>query len=135
MNLLARDGASEPRPGIHPRRRAQWRNPWPCSLLTAAVTALAAFILVSMSRSFLTRQLDPKGADMSGMRPAYVHYTDFDTEHTRFATKYSLYLYREGQIDEDTRVRIHIYTIGADGDGKEKRSVYQGAVCNNVMSG
>ena len=38
------------------------------------------------------------------MRPAFAKYSDFDTEHTRFASKYSLYLYREGGIDEDTMV-------------------------------
>lgn len=41
---------------------------------------------------------------MSYMRPYFAKYSDFDTEHTRFATKYSLYLYREGGVDEDTRV-------------------------------
>lgn len=38
------------------------------------------------------------------MRPAFAKFSDFDTEHTRFASKYSLYLYREGGIDEDTMV-------------------------------
>lgn len=42
---------------------------------------------------------------MSYMRAAFAKFDDFDTEHTRFATKYSLYLYREGGIDEDTRVK------------------------------
>lgn len=41
---------------------------------------------------------------MSYMRPYFAKYDDFDTEHTRFATKYSLYLYREGGVDEDIRV-------------------------------
>ena len=41
---------------------------------------------------------------MSYMRTSFLRFSDFDTEHTRFATKYSLYLYREGEIDEDTRV-------------------------------
>ena len=40
------------------------------------------------------------------MRPAYAKFSDFDTEHTRFASKYSLYLYREGGVDEDTRASI-----------------------------
>jgi len=30
------------------------------------------------------------------MRPSFAKLTDFDTEHTRFASKYSVYLYREG---------------------------------------
>lgn len=43
---------------------------------------------------------------MSYMRPSYVHFTDFDTEHTRFATKYSLYLYREQGFDDENKVGI-----------------------------
>ena len=38
------------------------------------------------------------------MRPAFAKLEDFDTEHTRFASKYSVYLYREVMVDEDTRV-------------------------------
>lgn len=41
---------------------------------------------------------------MSYMRPSYVHFSEFDTEHTRFATKYSLYLYREQGVDEEDKV-------------------------------
>lgn len=41
---------------------------------------------------------------MSYMRPAFAKLEDFDTEHTRFASKYSVYLYREVMVDEDTRV-------------------------------
>ena len=39
-------------------------------------------------------------------RPIYTHFADFDTEHTRFASKYSLYLYREGGFDEDPKARL-----------------------------
>lgn len=42
---------------------------------------------------------------MSFMAPMYAKLSGFDTEHTRFASKYSLYLYREGGVDEDTMVR------------------------------
>lgn len=41
---------------------------------------------------------------MSYMRPSYVHFSEFDTEHTRFATKYSLYLYREQGLDDEEKV-------------------------------
>ena len=34
------------------------------------------------------------------MLPAYLKLTGFDTEHTRFASKYSLYLYREESVQE-----------------------------------
>jgi hypothetical protein len=35
------------------------------------------------------------------MSPIYLKAKDFDTEHTRFASKYNLYLYRENGVDED----------------------------------
>jgi hypothetical protein len=41
---------------------------------------------------------------MSFMASSFVRFTDFDTEHTRFATKYSLHMYRELGVDEDPRV-------------------------------
>ena len=46
---------------------------------------------------------------MSYMRPSYARLNDFDTEHTRFASKYSLYLYREQGIDDDAKVRLTVF--------------------------
>ena len=86
-------------------RRSRIRSPWRGSLLTTAVTALSVLFLYCMVRSVLTRQRDPKGCNMSYMSPIFVKMSDFDTEHTRFASKYSLYLYREEGIDEDMMVR------------------------------
>ncbi|KAJ4364650.1 GPI inositol deacylase [Neocucurbitaria cava] len=85
--------------------RQRLRNPWACSLYTLVTTAAAFAALFLMVQSFLVRQLDVKGCEMSYMRPAYIELESFDMEHTRFASKYSLYLYREGGIDEDPRVR------------------------------
>ena len=83
--------------------RQRLRSPWACSPYTV-LTTLAAFIaMFLMAQSFLTRQQDVKGCGMSYMRPTYSRFSNFDTEHTRFASKYSLYLYREGGLDEDTR--------------------------------
>lgn len=65
-------------------------------LLTASIGLV---LLLTILRSLVTRQLDPKGCRMSMMRPYYHHYDEFDTEHTRFASKYSLYLYRESGTD------------------------------------
>ncbi|KAI9816181.1 MAG: GPI inositol deacylase [Pycnora praestabilis] len=87
------------------QRRARTRSPWSCSLLTLVTTALSTIILLGAVHSFVTRQLDPKGCMMSMMRPAFAKLAGFDTEHTRFASKYSVYLYREGGIEEDTMVR------------------------------
>src|SRR5277367_4409406 len=81
-------------------RRSRFRNPWATSLLTLVTTALAVLSIFLISHSFLTRQLDPKGCRMSYMRPSFAKLKDFDTEHTRFASKYSVYLYREEMVDE-----------------------------------
>jgi glycosylphosphatidylinositol deacylase len=85
-------------------RRSRARSPWRSSLLTISITALALVLLLSIVHAFLTRQLDPKGCDMCWSRPIYLKFSDFDTEHTRFATKYSLHLLREGGFDEDPKV-------------------------------
>lgn len=85
-------------------RRPRLRSPWSCSVLTLATTALASICLIAIIHSFLSRQLDTKGCRMSYMRPSFAKLSDFDTEHTRFASKYSVYLYREGMVDEDTKV-------------------------------
>jgi len=60
--------------------------------------------LGAVVHSFFSQQLDEKGCNMSYMQPAYAKLEDFDTEHTRFASKYSVYLYREVGVDEDTKV-------------------------------
>jgi glycosylphosphatidylinositol deacylase len=85
-------------------RRSRLRSPWSCSLLTFVTTAFALVALGSIIHSFSHRQLDSKGCRMSYMRPSFAKLSDFDTEHTRFASKYSVYLYREGMVDEDTKV-------------------------------
>jgi hypothetical protein len=92
------------------RQRARLRSPWSCSLVTMLCTGLSLLLLATIAQSFLGRQLDDKGCNMSYMLSAFAKYTDFDTEHTRFATKYSLYLYREAGIDQDTRVRTRYGT-------------------------
>ena len=48
---------------------------------------------------------------MCWSRPIYIKFSDFDTEHTRFASKYSLYLYREGGFDEDPEVAVPVKLI------------------------
>lgn len=90
----------------HLRKHAERRrSPWRCSFLTLATSIGAIVILLTVVHSFLNRQQDPKGCAMSYMRPRFDRFPDFDTEHTRFASKYSLYLYREGGVDEDIRVK------------------------------
>ena len=83
------------------------KSPWACSLPTIATAILAITLLLSIIHAFVTRQLDPKGCDMCWSRPIYVKFNNFDTEHTRFASKYSLYMLKEGDVDvdEDPKVR------------------------------
>ncbi|KAM7217530.1 GPI inositol-deacylase [Rhypophila decipiens] len=86
-------------------RRPRLRSPWAITFLTVLVTAVGLGFLAAVLNSSATRQLDPKGCRMSYMRPSYARLDDFDTEHTRFASKYSLYLYREQGIDNDVKVK------------------------------
>lgn len=99
---------SQPDPPHVRRQRA--RSPWAITLLTLSVSLFGAALLGVILKSFVTRQFetDPKGCRMSYMRPSYAHISDFDTEHTRFASKYSLYLYREQGVDDETKVRYHL---------------------------
>ena len=90
-------------------RRWRTRSPWASSLPMLVSTALAVILLVFILRAFITRQLDPKGCDMCWSRPIYIKFSDFDTEHTRFASKYSLYMLREGGFDEDPKARNSIF--------------------------
>lgn len=89
-------------------RLSRARSPWACSLLTISLSTLSALVLLFIVHAFLTRQLDPKGCDMCWSRPIYIKFSDFDTEHTRFASKYNLYLYREGGFDEDPKVGLYM---------------------------
>ncbi|KAF2742115.1 PGAP1-domain-containing protein [Sporormia fimetaria CBS 119925] len=112
-------------PDVDPTYRWRLRSPWSCSLSTALTAVLASALLALMLYSFTTLQLDPKGCDMCYMRPAFVSFPDFDTEHTRFASKYSLYMYREGGIDEDVRVKgvPVLFIPGNAGSYKQARSL------------
>lgn len=81
------------------------RNAWSIPILVLIASTLGMSLLYAILQSLVSRQPDPKGCRMSYMRPSYVSFTEFDTEHTRFATKYSLYMYREQGVDQDTKVR------------------------------
>jgi len=98
---IAADKMAESRQNL---RRSRLRSPWSCSVLTLVTTSLATICLFAIIHSFMSRQLDTKGCRMSYMRPSFAKLSDFDSEHTRFASKYSVYLYREGMVDEDPKV-------------------------------
>ncbi len=106
LNMPSKDAiAADKMPDTRPNtRRQRLRSPWACSLLTFVTTIVALLTLASIIHSYSNRQLDAKGCRMSYMRPSFAKLSEFDTEHTRFASKYSVYLYREGMVDEDTMV-------------------------------
>jgi len=81
-------------------------RPRVCSLVAFILAALSLAFLGLVAHSFLHLQRDPKGCKMSFMYPSYAKLNGFDTEHTRFATKYSLYLYREQKIDLSLEVKF-----------------------------
>lgn len=80
------------------------KSPWAISVLTLLTSMVGIALLISIVYSSTNLQCDPKGCRMSWMSPSFVHFSDFDTEHTRLASKYSLYLYREQGIDNGPKV-------------------------------
>ncbi|PGG96100.1 hypothetical protein AJ79_09726 [Helicocarpus griseus UAMH5409] len=81
-------------------RRSRMRSPWSCSILTLSLTLVSALAFFGIIHSYMTRQIDPQGCKTPRMMPTYIKLVGFDTEHTRFASKYGLYLYRERGVDE-----------------------------------
>ncbi|KAK9493600.1 PGAP1-like protein-domain-containing protein [Lipomyces doorenjongii] len=69
------------------------------SYLTITVVIFSAFTIASILYSFLTRQLDSKGCREIWLAPSYARIKSFDSAHTKFASKYALYLYREQGYD------------------------------------
>ncbi|KAL9020203.1 MAG: hypothetical protein Q9185_002573 [Variospora sp. 1 TL-2023] len=109
------------------RLQRQTRSPWSCSLFTGAATVAAIFLMLFILHSFVTRQLDSKGCDMYYTRSKFFNFADFDTEHTRFASKYSLHLYREIGYDEDPKDQVKgvpvLFIPGNAGSYRQARSL------------
>ncbi|EAW11964.1 GPI inositol-deacylase [Aspergillus clavatus NRRL 1] len=80
-------------------RSSRLRSPWSCSVLTAITTLVASIFLFFIVRSFSSRQIGGDGCGIPVMSPTFLRMVGFDTEHTRFASKYNLYLYREEGVD------------------------------------
>ncbi|KAI0549090.1 GPI inositol-deacylase [Xylaria curta] len=106
-------------------RQFKPKSPWAISLWTLFTSLTGIALLISIVYSSASLQCDPKGCRMSWMSPSFVHFSDFDTEHTRFASKYSLYLYREQGIEHGPKVRgIPVLFIpGNAGSYKQARSI------------
>ncbi|KAL8941570.1 MAG: hypothetical protein Q9216_002160 [Gyalolechia sp. 2 TL-2023] len=109
-------------------RAQRWHriwNPWACSLPTFTAALCALIMIFFILNSFMTRQLDSKGCDMYYTRSMFWNFADFDTEHTRFASKYSLHLYRELGFDEDKKVKgvPVLFIPGNAGSYRQARSL------------
>ncbi|TQV96628.1 hypothetical protein V2A60_002986 [Cordyceps javanica] len=87
------------------RSHARRFGTWYISLFALVTATLGLLLLGAIVHSLVNRQQDAKGCRMSYMRPSYIHFREFDTEHTRFATKYSLHLYREQGLDDEVKLR------------------------------
>ena len=99
----------------HPRRYrpSRLRSPWPCSILTAFTTLVASILLFFILRSFALRQTGGDGCGVPVMSPSFIRMVGFDTEHTRFASKYNLYLYREGGVDPYSQENLGVCSLCA----------------------
>ncbi|KAI0506215.1 PGAP1-like protein-domain-containing protein [Xylaria bambusicola] len=106
-------------------RQFQPKSPWAISIWTFFTSIVGIALLISIVYSSANLQCDPKGCRMSWMSPSFIHFSDFDTEHTRFASKYSLHLYREQGIENRPKVRgIPVLFIpGNAGSYKQVRSI------------
>ncbi|KAK5052751.1 hypothetical protein LTR84_002617 [Exophiala bonariae] len=122
-------GDSQDETDVRGLRKFRAQSPWTWRPLTLITTAAALFLLSIILRSSLKLQVDPQGCVMSMMTPTYIKLSGFDTEHSRFATKYSLYLYREEGVDEYTNDNIGLrgapvlFIPGNAGSYKQVRSL------------
>ncbi|SPO02615.1 related to sphingosine-1-phosphate lyase [Cephalotrichum gorgonifer] len=117
------------RPGIR-------RGPWFTTASILLFSLLGLSLLGTVLYSLHTRQLDPNGCRMSYMRPSYIEFSDFDTEHTRFASKYSLYLYREQGVGNEKLKGVPVLFVpGNAGSYKQVRPIAAEAsnYFNNVL--
>ncbi|KAL1915161.1 uncharacterized protein VTP21DRAFT_7642 [Calcarisporiella thermophila] len=94
-------------------------------LTLAGICGLALVALLMVFDSFLHYHRDAFGCAPSYMRPKYVKQIEFDSERTRFAGKYALYLYREkgyDTSDEPSGIPV-LFIPGNAGSYKQIRSI------------
>jgi hypothetical protein len=76
------------------------------------IIGVLTIILVGMIMdSFFNRQKDFKGCHVSRMYPWFIKHDNFDSEQSKFAGKYGLYLYRDRVYDSNDQVRNHFQKI------------------------
>lgn len=114
-SIMTSSPGSSPSPPSSPTTMSRASLPRLYKIMTASKllsTILIFFSLASihiMLDSFQYHQRDVSGCQTSYMRPEYIKQTNFDSEMTRFAGKYGLYLYREKGVDFSDQVRIENY--------------------------
>ncbi|KAK9467697.1 PGAP1-like protein-domain-containing protein [Lipomyces arxii] len=95
------------------------------SYMTITVVLFSAVVIATIIYSAVTQQLESKGCKPIWSAPSYARIKSFDTSHTRFASKYSLYLQREQQLDntlEPNGVPI-LFIPGNAGSYKQVRAI------------
>jgi len=97
-----------PSPDGRRARQSRLRSPWSISIPTAFTTFAAVAFLFSIMRSFVSRQVGGDGCGVPMMSPTFIRMLEFDTEHTRFASKYNLFVYREEGVDPYTQDNIGV---------------------------
>ena len=111
MPLASQRLPMEASPDGHLRfRPSRLRSPWPVSILTALTTLVASIFLFFILRSFSERQIGGDGCGIPVMSPTFLRMVGFDTEHTRFASKYNLFLYREEGVDPYNQENLGVST-------------------------
>lgn len=103
--------ATSPSPPSSPNTRARPRILASSYRFTSNTRfIISMLVLVSFASlavildSFTNHQRDVSGCQEIYMRPTYIRQTGFDSEMTRFAGKYALYLYREKDVDLSDQV-------------------------------
>ncbi|KAL1964403.1 hypothetical protein VTN77DRAFT_6961 [Rasamsonia byssochlamydoides] len=110
-------------------RQSRFRSPWSCSLLTLSVAVSGLVFLLFILHAFVHRPVGADGCDVPVMSPTYIRMVEFDAEHTRFASKYNLFLYREEGVDPYTQENIGLngapvlFLPGNAGSYKQVRSL------------
>jgi glycosylphosphatidylinositol deacylase len=66
-----------------------------CSLTLVALAVVSLCLLGTAVHSSFNHQVDAKGCTMTYMQPTYYKLLGFDTNYTKYATKYGLLFYRD----------------------------------------
>lgn len=89
-------------------RQFRMRSPWVFSIMTLSTALAGILILLAIMHSFVHRPVGADGCEVPVMSPTYLKMIGFDAEHTRFASKYNLFLYREEGVDPYSHENIGV---------------------------